>query len=59
MIDASLLPLLRKAKSANSFRSSLVASVPTAFYIRRKSGSVRSAINIPTRRIAGAFISTF
>lgn len=26
MIDASLLPLLRKAKSANSFRSSLVAS---------------------------------
>lgn len=52
MIDASLLPLLRKAKSANSFRSSLVASVPMAFYIRRKSGSVRSAINIPNRRIA-------
>lgn len=52
MIDASLLPLLRKAKSANSFRSSLVASVPTAFYIRRKSGSVRSAINIPNWRIA-------
>jgi len=52
MIDASLLPLLRKAKSANSFRSSLVASVPTAFCIRRKSGSVRSAINIPNWRIA-------
>lgn len=36
----------------NSFRSSLVVSVPTAFCIRRKSGSVRSAINIPNWRIA-------